>query len=35
VQFSEESPMPDDAPWKDNPTEPTSALLARCVRVEV
>lgn len=34
VQFSDESPMPDDAPWKNNPTGADSALLARCVRVD-
>ena len=34
VQFAEESTdKPEDTPWKSTPNEPTSALLARCVRV--
>ncbi len=34
VQFSEESPLPADAPWKANMAAPDTALLARCVRVD-
>jgi hypothetical protein len=34
VQFSEESPLPDDAPWQAELSPPDSALLARCVRVD-